>query len=115
MKMKLFILAGYETTSSKYFFSAELGTKGRHVLIVQTVSLTWALIKLSLHLDKQDRLRAELSTFVDKDPTYEQLSNGLPYLDAVFREVLRVHPPVGQTTRYVCRYCICAPFLVLTS
>nr|QEP49721.1 11-oxo-beta-amyrin 30-oxidase [Inonotus obliquus] len=77
-QMKVLILAGYETTS---------------------VSLTWALIELSLHTDKQDKLRAELAEFTSKDPTYDQLTNELPYLDSVTREIIRLHPPVGQTGR----------------
>ncbi|KAH8115692.1 cytochrome P450 [Phellopilus nigrolimitatus] len=77
-QMKVFLLAGYETTS---------------------ISLTWALIELSLHPEKQDRLRAELADFSAKDPSYEQITNGLPYLDAVLRETLRVHPPIPQTGR----------------
>ncbi|KAH8115577.1 cytochrome P450 [Phellopilus nigrolimitatus] len=77
-QMKVFLLAGYETTS---------------------ISLTWALIELSLHPEKQDRLRTELADFAAKDPSYEQITNGLPYLDAVMREILRLHPPVAQTSR----------------
>ncbi|KAL5488445.1 hypothetical protein ACEPAI_6563 [Sanghuangporus weigelae] len=77
-QMKVLILAGYETTS---------------------ISLTWALIELSLHPEKQDKLRSELAEFTNKDPTYDQFTSGLPYLDAVTREVLRLHPPLSQTGR----------------
>lgn len=38
----------------------------------------------------------------DTDPTYDELANGLPYLDAVIHEILRLHPPVGETARIVC-------------
>ncbi|KAF8871926.1 cytochrome P450 [Infundibulicybe gibba] len=77
-QMHVLLLAGYETTS---------------------ISLTWALIELSKHQDKQQKLRDELSQFAGADPTWDQLSSSLPYLDAVVHEVLRLHPPVGQTTR----------------
>ncbi|KAL5488430.1 hypothetical protein ACEPAI_6548 [Sanghuangporus weigelae] len=77
-QMRVLLVAGYETTS---------------------ISLTWALIELSLHPDKQDKLREELSEFANRDPTYDQLMNSLPYLDAVAREVIRLHPPVEQTGR----------------
>ncbi|KAL5512215.1 hypothetical protein ACEPAG_3500 [Sanghuangporus baumii] len=77
-QMKVLILAGYETTS---------------------ISLTWSLIELSLHPEKQDRLRSELAEFTNKDPTYNQFTSGLPYLDAVTRETLRLHPPLSQTGR----------------
>ncbi|KAI5117520.1 hypothetical protein M0805_009528 [Coniferiporia weirii] len=77
-QMKVLILAGYETTS---------------------ISLTWALIELALNPEKQDKLRAELSEFTGHDPSPEQLANSLPYLDGVTRETLRLHSPVGQTSR----------------
>ncbi|KAG1766145.1 cytochrome P450 [Suillus occidentalis] len=76
-QMKVLLLAGYETTS---------------------ISLTWALIELSRHLDVQARLREELLAF-GADPTYDQLKANLPYLDAVVHEILRLHPPVGEFTR----------------
>ena len=66
------------------------------------VSLTWALIELALHPEKQSRLRKELLDFANgDDATYDQLMNDLPYLDAVLRETLRVHPPVEQNFRTV--------------
>lgn len=78
-QMNVLLLAGYETTS---------------------ISLTWALIELCRRPDKQQRLRDELSQFsASTDPTWEQLSTGLPYLDAIVQEVLRLHPPVEETTR----------------
>lgn len=52
--------------------------------------------------EKQDKLRKELLAFANgEDTTYDQLMNELPYLDAVLRETLRVHPPVEQNTRVV--------------
>ncbi|EIW62267.1 cytochrome P450 [Trametes versicolor FP-101664 SS1] len=80
-QMKVLILAGYETTS---------------------ISLTWALIELCRHQEKQVRLREELKEqFPTSDPTWEQLTNGsgLHYLDAVVHEILRLHPPLAVTSR----------------
>ncbi|KAG1818532.1 cytochrome P450 [Suillus subaureus] len=76
-RMKVLLIAGYETTS---------------------ISLTWALIELSRHLDVQTSLREELLAF-GADPTYDQLKANLPYLDAIIHEILRLHPPVGEFTR----------------
>ncbi|KAF8812724.1 cytochrome P450 [Phlegmacium glaucopus] len=77
-QVNVLLLAGYETTS---------------------ISLTWALIELCRKPEKQQKLRQELLQFVGTDPTLDQLSTGLPYLDAVVQEVLRLHPPVSETTR----------------
>ncbi|KAF9040790.1 cytochrome P450 [Panaeolus papilionaceus] len=77
-QMNVLLLAGYETTS---------------------ISLTWALIELSRKPEKQQRLRDELAEYSGTDPTFDQLSTGLPFLDAIAQEVLRLHPPVSETTR----------------
>ncbi|KAF9237033.1 cytochrome P450 [Melanogaster broomeanus] len=76
-QLKVVLLAGYETTS---------------------ISLTWALVELARNPDIQTRLRNELFQH-GTDPTYDELSNGLPYLDAVVHETLRVHPPIHEFTR----------------
>jgi len=68
-QMKLLIFAGKETTSA---------------------ALTMALVRLSQNQNVQTKLRDELSKFATSDPTYEQLTNGLPYLDAVITESLRL-------------------------
>ncbi|KAF9453702.1 cytochrome P450 [Macrolepiota fuliginosa MF-IS2] len=72
-----FLVAGHETTST--------GT-------------TWALYALSLHPDVQSKLREELYAISTDNPSMDEL-NALPYLDAVVRETLRVHPPVPTTMR----------------
>ncbi|KAF8425081.1 cytochrome P450 [Boletus edulis BED1] len=76
-QMKLLLVAAYETVS---------------------VSMTWALLELSRHPDVQTRLRNELLAH-GTDPTYDQLTDGLPYLDAVVHEVLRIHLPILEVTR----------------
>ncbi|SJL01048.1 uncharacterized protein ARMOST_04364 [Armillaria ostoyae] len=75
---KMFLVAGYETTS---------------------ISLTWALIELCKDIDIQNKLRTELVQFGNTDPTWEQLNSSLPYLDAVVHETLRMHPPVFESVR----------------
>ncbi|KAG5637283.1 hypothetical protein H0H81_005117, partial [Sphagnurus paluster] len=64
-----------------------------------TATSQWALIELCKQPEKQTKLRGELSQFTDTDPTYEQLTNSLPYLDAVTSESLRLHPPLNVTLR----------------
>ena len=53
----------------------------------------------------QDALRAELRRELTpgEDPTHDKLVNGLPYLDAITCEVLRLHPPLQEMTREVSR------------
>ncbi|KAF7342549.1 Cytochrome P450 4F12 [Mycena sanguinolenta] len=65
----------------------------------QVPSLTWALIELAKQPDKQTKLREELVKFGPVDPTWDELVSGLPYLDSVVLEILRLHPPVTETTR----------------
>jgi len=79
-QMNLLLLAGYETTA---------------------ISLTWSLIELSRHPDKQERLRKELLQVSSSDPTYDTLSSAssFPYLDAIVHEVLLLHPTVIDTHR----------------
>ncbi|PPQ82383.1 hypothetical protein CVT25_008344 [Psilocybe cyanescens] len=72
-----FLVAGHETTS---------------------VATTWALYALTLEPKIQDKLREELLAVGTDNPTMDEL-NALPYLDAVVRETLRVHSPVGSTMR----------------
>jgi cytochrome P450 len=59
------------------------------------------LIELSKHPSVQKKLREELLRLSGSDPTWDQMTNGLPYLDAVVHETLRLHPPLGATIRVV--------------
>ena len=62
----------------------------------------WGLIELARHPEVHAKLRAELRTHLgDQDPTYDQLVNGLPYLDAFTSEVFRLRPAAGEVTRVV--------------
>ncbi|KAJ7775694.1 cytochrome P450 [Mycena maculata] len=77
-QMNVLLIAGYETTS---------------------ISLTWALIELARNPEKQAKLREELVQFGPADPTWDQLGSALPYLESTVLEILRLHPPIAQTTR----------------
>lgn len=64
--------------------------------------LQWALVELSRHPEKQQRLRRELlDAFSTHDPTHDDFMAALPYLDSILRETLRLHPPVTQLVRIV--------------
>ncbi|KIL58929.1 hypothetical protein M378DRAFT_170017 [Amanita muscaria Koide BX008] len=79
-QMGLFLFAGYDTTA---------------------ISLSWALVELARHPEKQDKLRRELLQFSGSDPTWDQIVTGTacPYLDAVVHESLRLHPPIQALQR----------------
>ncbi|TFK22475.1 cytochrome P450 [Coprinopsis marcescibilis] len=89
--------------------SGTFGAKSEEVILAQrtilfagyettTYSLSWAFIELSRNLEVQQRLRKELME-LGTDPTYEQLMYGLPYLNAVVQESLRLHVPVPNIVR----------------
>lgn len=69
-------------------------------------ALTWAMYYLAKHPDSQDRLREEVlhelgpvvgDLKTSKPPTYDQLSpKRMPFLDAVIKEVLRLHPAIAN-------------------
>lgn len=71
------IFAGYETTATL---------------------IAWVLEELALNPAHQERLRNEVSAS-PSDPSFDELHSGLPFLDAVINETLRVHPPVLQIHR----------------
>ncbi|KAJ7478985.1 cytochrome P450 [Mycena latifolia] len=70
-----FLVAGHETTST---------------------AVTWALFALTQNTAAQARVRAELLSLDVENPTMDEL-NGLPYLDCVVWETLRLHAPVAAT------------------
>jgi len=63
-----------------------------------SVTMTWALYALSQNKDAQTKLREEISSISTDNPTMDDL-NGLPYMDAVVRETLRLYPPVPSVVR----------------
>ncbi|KAJ7494219.1 cytochrome P450 [Mycena galericulata] len=76
-QISVLLVAGYETTA---------------------ISLTWALIELARNPAVQVRLRDEILQ-AGGEPTWEELTHDLPFLDAITCEILRLHPPVHETQR----------------
>ncbi|KAG2339037.1 cytochrome P450 [Suillus weaverae] len=74
---RVLLLAGFETTA---------------------VSMTWALVELAQNPGTQTKLRDECLEF-GSTPSYDDLTNKLPYLDAVVNEVLRLHAPLKEIPR----------------
>jgi cytochrome P450 len=76
-----FVLAAYETT---------------------TASMAFALHLLATHPEKEAKLLAEIDAFGrEVVPTFAQVTDGktFPYTEAVFKEALRLFPPVPLTIR----------------
>ncbi|KIN97997.1 hypothetical protein M404DRAFT_1005687 [Pisolithus tinctorius Marx 270] len=75
--ISMFIMAGSETTAQ---------------------SLAYAIWELALNPHVQTRLREEATAY-HGSPSYDDLQTQLPYLDAVTREVLRLHPALPYMER----------------
>jgi cytochrome P450 len=60
--------------------------------------MSWALYALTQNKDAQTKLREEVSNLSTDNPSMDDL-NGLPYLDAVVRETLRLYPAVSAVQR----------------
>ena len=60
--------------------------------------MSWALYALSQNKQAQTKLREEISNISTDNPTMDDL-NGLPYMDAVVRETLRLYPPLPSVLR----------------
>ena len=60
--------------------------------------MSWALYALSQNKDAQRKLREEISNVSTDNPTMDDL-NGLPYMEAVVRETLRLYSPVASILR----------------
>ncbi|KAF8588472.1 cytochrome P450 [Ramaria rubella] len=57
----------------------------------------WILYELARHPEVQARIREEV-TASPAEPSYDDLLERVPYLDAVFKECMRLHPPIPELT-----------------
>ena len=67
-------------------------------ILAYSISVSWVLFALSQNKDAQTKLREEISSISTDNPTMDDL-NGLPYMDAVVRETLRLYPALGAILR----------------
>ncbi|KAG8732334.1 hypothetical protein FRC12_019331 [Ceratobasidium sp. 428] len=61
-------------------------------------SLTWTLYELAKKPEYQNRLREEIMS-LGREPTYEDIMSGMPFLDAVMKESFRHRPGSSHTER----------------
>lgn len=80
-QVAIFFLAGHETSAS---------------------ALSWALYLLATHPEVQDRVAAEARAALADPPVFATLSK-LPFTRDVFRETLRLYPPVPMMVRQTTR------------
>ncbi|XP_064145725.1 thromboxane-A synthase isoform X2 [Loxodonta africana] len=82
----IFLIAGYE---------------------IVTNTLSFATYLLAIHPDCQEKLLREVDRFYEKHPAlqYCSLQEGLPYLDMVIAETLRLYPPAFRFTRESAKDC----------
>ncbi|EEW23998.1 cytochrome P450 [Rhodobacter ferrooxidans] len=77
-QVAIFFLAGHETSAS---------------------ALAWALYLLALYPEWQDRLAAEADEMIGPEIPYFSIVNKLRVARAVFREAMRLYPPVPMMVR----------------
>ncbi|KAF8668320.1 hypothetical protein HU200_052377 [Digitaria exilis] len=70
--------------------------------ITTNITVEWAMAHLLRHPAKMEKLRAEITAKLGPKDFVEEADIGdLPYLDAVVKETLRLHPAVPVATREV--------------
>ncbi|KAL1777712.1 thromboxane-A synthase isoform X1 [Sigmodon hispidus] len=76
-----------------------------HEIITNTLSFITYL--LATHPECQERLLKEVDLFMEKHaaPEYSSLKEGLPYMDMVIAETLRMYPPAFRFTREAAQDC----------
>ncbi|WP_372838622.1 cytochrome P450 [Phaeovulum sp.] len=77
-QVAIFFLAGHETSAS---------------------ALAWSLYLIALYPEWQDRLAAEADAVIGPDIPYFSIINRLKQARAVFREAMRLYPPVPMMVR----------------
>ncbi|KAJ7670000.1 cytochrome P450 [Mycena polygramma] len=106
--MSLLLKSNSTAGDSMKFVDDELVAQTSMIIHAGTDTASSALNRiihlLALHPDVQEKLRAEV--IESKEPLSHDVLVGLPYLDAVIREMLRLYPPIPTMSRNVTQDCI---------
>ncbi|KAI5999038.1 cytochrome P450 [Pisolithus marmoratus] len=97
------VLVQAERADTAFYATREEAVAQMKALLIaayesSAVNLVWALVELARNPEVQATLREELLD-CHGDPTYEQLNKGLPYLDAIAHETLRLHSSIPDFER----------------
>jgi cytochrome P450 len=93
-----FLFAGHDTT---YLFKQEIST---NLPICRSSAITWAVVSMATHKEIEAKVTAEIDSrwshlnFQTTFPSIHDI-NELTYTTAVFKESLRLYPPVGVVYR----------------
>ncbi|KAJ7728472.1 cytochrome P450 [Mycena metata] len=106
--MSLLLKSNRTAAEEMKFMDDELVAQTSMIIHAGTDTTSSALNRivhvLALHPDVQDKLRTEI--LATKEPMEHDELVGLPYLDGVVRETLRLYPPITAMTRTVTHDCI---------
>ena len=83
--MMSFVIAGRDTTAS---------------------ALSWVFWELTQHADVCERVVEEIDRVLQgESPTYDDVTNKMPYMQAVIKETMRLHPPIPMVfIKYVVNF-----------
>lgn len=90
MKLELPDGRGKATDEELVTLCSELLTAGTDTT---ATSLEWAMLRMVMHQDIQERLYQEICSVVGDRKVEDKDIDNLPYLNAVVKETLRRHPP----------------------
>ena len=68
------------------------------------VAMSWVFWELTQHADVCERVVEEIDRVLQgESPTYDDVTNKMPYMQAVIKEALRLHAPIPQDNKTAVR------------
>ena len=91
--------------AGQYFPDTEIADHMVFLMLAAHDTTTSAITMAGYYLANDPALQERIYTQSPADGSYEALMEGVPLLDHVFRETLRLHPPVSNIFRRTVRDC----------